>query len=125
MNIIKYTILFVILGVSSYIGVLLSKKYVNRTKELKEMKNALTMLSTQIEFTYEPLPRIFKNISEKFKSNIGNILKKSYENMEEHIASEAWEKAVDNTYTNLNKEDKQIIKNLSNLLRTSRCRWTT
>ena len=125
MQVLKYIILFMLLICSSYIGILLSKKYINRTNELRNMKNALAMLATKIKFTYEPLPIIFKNISEKFESNIGNIFKKAYENMEEHIASDAWENAVENTYTNLNREDKNIVKNLGNLLRTSRCRRPT
>ena len=125
MLIIKYITLFMLFICCTYIGIIISKKYVNRTKELIEMKNALSILGTQIKFTYEPLPKIFMNISEQFKSNIGNLFKNSYENMEEYTASNAWERAVENTYINLNKEDKQVIKNLGNLLRTSRCARTT
>ena len=116
MLIIKYFILFVLLTSSGYIGILISKKYDNRVKELKQMQNALSMLSTQIKFTYEPLPKIFLDISEKLDSNIGNLFKYAYENMENNIAGEAWIYSVENNYTNLNKEDKEIIKGLGNLL---------
>ena len=116
MNFIKYVILFVILGVSSYIGILLSKKYVNREKELKELKNALSILGTQIKFTHEPLPEIFKKLSEIHKNNIGKICENTYKNMEVYTAGEAWKIAVENSSLNLNKEDKEIVKNLGNLL---------
>ena len=116
MGVIKYIILFIILGISSYIGILLSKKYVNREKELKEMKNALSILGTQIKFTYEPLPNIFKQIGEISKNNIGEIFNKAYENMEQYSAGEAWKDAVDKCNSNLNKEDKEIVKKLGNLL---------
>ena len=79
MQIIKYVTLFMILLSSSYIGILISKKYSNRVKELKEFKNALNIFSTQIKFTYEPIPTIFLQISERLKSNVGYIFKNAYE----------------------------------------------
>ena len=116
MQIIKYVTLFMILISSSYIGILMSKKYSNRVKELKEFKNALNIFSTQIKFTYEPIPTIFLQISERLKSNVGYIFKNAYENMETLNAGDAWERAIDNSNISLDKEDKNIIKNLSNLL---------
>ena len=47
MQIIKYITLILILSLTSYIGILISKKYLNRVKDLKEMKNALNMFSTK------------------------------------------------------------------------------
>ena len=70
MQIIKYITLILILSLTSYIGILISKKYLNRVKDLKEMKNALNMFSTKIKFTYEPIPQTFKEISQKTKPNI-------------------------------------------------------
>ena len=116
MQIIKFIILFIILGISCYIGILLSKKYVNREKELKEFKNALSILGTQIKFTYEPLPKIFKQIGEITKGNIGELFTNAYKEMDKYTASKAWEYAVDNSNLSLNKEDKEVIKRLGNLL---------
>ena len=76
MQIIKYITLILILSLTSYIGILISKKYLNRVKDLKEMKNALNMFSAKIKFTYEPIPQTFKEISQKTKPNISNIFKK-------------------------------------------------
>lgn len=116
MQIIKYIILFIILGISVYIGILLSKRYVNREKELKELKNALSILGTQIKFTYEPLPKLFRQIGEITKGNIGEIFTSAYKEMGKKNAGMSWEYSIDNSDTSLNKEDKEIIKKLGNLL---------
>lgn len=116
MQIIKYFILFLILLASSMIGKFLSKKYVYRLQELEEMRNALNILKTKIKFTYEPIPEIFGEISENMNKNIGNIFKKAKERMKYTTASEAWEKAVEETVTNLKDEDKYVLKTLSKLL---------
>ena len=48
----KLFLLALIIGVSSALGILFSKKYANREKEIKEMKNALNMFATKIKFIY-------------------------------------------------------------------------
>lgn len=116
MQIIKYITLIIILASTTYIGVLISKKYLNRVKDLREMKNALNMFSTKIKFTYEPIPQIFKEISEKIKPNIANIFKNVCEKINEKTAGRAWEEALEESNTNMTKEDIEILKNLSNLL---------
>lgn len=116
MQIIKYLTLIVILSSTSYIGILISKKYLNRVKDLKEMKNALNIFSTKIKFTYEPIPETFKEISQKVKPNISNIFKESSEKMKNENAGKAWEEALEESNTNMTKEDIEVLKNLSNLL---------
>ena len=114
MQIIKYLTLILILSLTSYIGILISKKYLNRVKDLKEMKNALNMFSTK--FTYEPIPQTFKEISQKTKPNISNIFKSVCEKMNTENAGKAWEEALEESSTNMTKEDIEVLKNLSNLL---------
>ena len=65
MLIIKYVILFLLLLASSHIGILISKKYQNRVKELKELKADFNMFLTKIKMTYEPIPQIFEEIGNK------------------------------------------------------------
>ena len=113
MQIIKYFILFLILVFSSMIGKFISKRYVYRLQELEEMKNTLNILKNKIKFTYEPIPDIFKEISNNSNKNIGQIYKKAEEKMEKTTADVAWEQAVDN---NLKEEDKNVLKMLSKLL---------
>lgn len=113
---IKYIILFGIFGTTSYIGILMGKRYSNRVKELQEMKNALAMLEAKIKFTYEPLPKAFTEISEKFKGNIGEIFKKASNNMSEKPADISWSEAINEVSTNMKKDDIDALNNMSKLL---------
>lgn len=116
MQIIKYLELILVLSASTYIGILISKKYLNRVTDLKEMKNALNIFATKIKFTYETIPQIFKEISEKVKPNIANIFLSASNKMENINAGNAWLQALEESNTNMVKEDIETLKNLSNLL---------
>ena len=83
MIIIKWTILILIISVSSFLGNTLANKCKDRVKELKQVKNALNILKTKITYTYEPLPQIFLQISKEFENNIGGIFKKASTSMGE------------------------------------------
>lgn len=109
-------ILAMIIVVSSIIGILFSKRYANREKEIKEMKNALNMFSTKIKFTYEPIPNVFMEIANKIDGNIGTIFNVAANNMKEMSAGDAWRKALLISKNNLNKEDIDTVQNLSRLL---------
>lgn len=73
MHIVKILILLLILLSSGYIGILISRKYLNRVKSLKKMKRALNIFNAKIKFTYEPIPQIFNEISNKVNTDTGNI----------------------------------------------------
>lgn len=119
MNGIRYVLFLLIFMASVFLGKLLSKKYVERVKELKELKNCLNIFKSKIKFTYEPIGEIFEEISRSTKNNIGEIFKDAKENMRLELAGKSWEIAVDNSENNLTKEDKATIKMLSKLLRTN------
>lgn len=116
MQFIRYFILFLILLSSSLIGKFLSKKYVYRLSELEEIKNSLNILKTKIKFTYEPIPDIFQEISNNSNKNVGRIFKNAKDKMNNVTANIAWEEAIEETVTNLKKEDKNTLKTLSKLL---------
>lgn len=116
MFIVKGIVLMLLLFSSSYIGILISMKYKSRVKELKEMKTLLTIFSTKIKLTYEPIPQIFEELGKKENSNISYIFKKASENMKEMQAGKAWINALEMKNTNLKKEDIEILKGLSTLL---------
>ena len=116
MIIIKYFILFLILVASTLIGKSLSKKYVYRLQELEEIENSLNILKTKIKFTYEPIPELFNELEKSKVKNVGNIFYLAKEKMKEENISIAWEKAIDESMTNLKKEDKEILKTLGKLL---------
>lgn len=119
MQFIKYCMLFFVFLIATLIGKNIAQKYRLRLEELEEIKNALNIFKSKIKFTYEPIPEIFKQISENSNKNISQLFLKSVTNMENVSASIAWEEAVDSFSGNINKEDKQAIKTLSKLLRNN------
>lgn len=116
MIIIKYFMSFFILVFSCLAGKMLANKYKNRLFELEEMKIALNILKSEINFTYSTLPEIFEDIVNKIDGNIGVLFKKAKKYMKEETAEESWKKAIEESNNNLNKEDKYIISNLSKML---------
>ena len=113
---IKIVIYAFIFLTSSGIGILISKKYEQRVKELKEFKNALNMFKAKIKFTYEPIPEIFKEISESMNSRTGKVFEIASCNMKLLAAGEAWNAAIDTDILDINEEDKKVLKDLSRLL---------
>ena len=120
MQVFKFLILMLIWASSTAIGILISKKYVNRVIELKEIKNALNMLETKIKFTYEPLQDIFNQIAESMTNNTARIFEMACREMRTMSAQKAWEYGIDNALLNLNKEDTNVLKELGKLLRQNR-----
>lgn len=117
MIVIKFLILVLVFASSLYIGFLIAKKYKNRVKELKDMKNALNMFETKIKFTYASIPEIFEEISKQFtEETIGNIFKTASILMKDKTAGEAWSEGIDIVSSNMTLEDKTILKNLGKLL---------
>ena len=116
MLMIKYIILIGILGVSIYIGLLISRKYKDRVTELKEFRNSLNMLESKIKFTYEPLQEIFGQLYNCLDNNISLIFKKANDYMKKMNTQDAWNKAIEESKLNLNNEDINIIKNMGKLL---------
>ncbi len=116
MLILKIFILILIIAASCILGILLSKKYISREKEIKEMKIGLNMFSTKIKFTYEPIPNLFMEIASKIEGNVGNIFRQAAIRMKEISAGEAWEQALEEVPHNFNKEDVIVLKNLSKML---------
>ena len=116
MILLKWTILITIFILSSTIGILLADRYKNRVKDLKNIRNILNILETKIKFTYKPLPQIFEEISNEFTGEVSNIFKKAREKMQTSSAGEAWHYAIENSNTNMNDEDLNILKGLEKLL---------
>ena len=75
MQVLKYFMLLLIFISSSLIGKIKSKKYSYRLEELEEIRKILNDFKSKIKFTYEPIPEIFKEISNKTKNNIAVIFK--------------------------------------------------
>ena len=112
MLIIKYTILIMLLGTTSYGGIIISKKYQNRVNELKKMKLNLNILHTKIKLTYEPIPQIFEEIGEKENSNINELFKTASKKMKNISAGEAWLQAIETRKYKSKKRRHRNIKRI-------------
>ena len=117
MIIFKFFILILLFVSSVSIGFLISKKYVNRVKELKDMKNALNIFETRIKFTYTSVPEVFEEIGKQFQGEaVGQVFEKASTLMKNKTAGEAWYESIDNVETNITLEDKVILKKLGKML---------
>ena len=88
----------------------------NIKKIFNKSKRALHIFEEKIKFTYQPIPEVFEEISEKCSESIGKIFADASENMKYEFAGVAWEKALDNSKTKLTKEDIDTLKGLSKML---------
>ena len=113
---VKTILLFAIFSLSTGIGILISKMYENRVKELRQFKNILNIIKTKIKFTYEPLAEIFNQISQEKSSEIEEI----FENMTYKLAFEnikySWMDAIQEADISITQEDKDILKELGKVL---------
>ena len=120
MIVLKYIFLFLIFIGTTSIGNMISKKYRNRVNELKAFKEICNMLNSKIKFTYEPLGEIFEEMSKIFSNekNISSILQETSKTMRDASFKKSWESSIDKfkNYLNLNNEDINILKGLSNML---------
>lgn len=115
--IVKYIFICLIFFISVILGNSISKKYKERVIELRDFKSALNLLKAKIKYTYEPIPEIFLEISNKFENTIGDVFKASKEKMQYHNAGKAWEIAIEEyNLLNISNEDKKILKGLGKLL---------
>lgn len=112
---LKFVILVLILLICTQIGILKAKTYDNRVIALKKFKNALEMLKSKIEFTYEPIKDIFGEISKIIYSGQDNVFASTINIIDEKGVNESWNLAVENE-NNFNDEDKSTIKMFGKLL---------
>ncbi|HJJ04433.1 MAG TPA: stage III sporulation protein AB [Clostridiaceae bacterium] len=116
MWVIKYITLALIFGGTSFIGILIAKKYSNRLKELQEIKKALHMLEVKMKFTYMSIPVIFREIETQVYGNIAKIFGNCAEKIEYMPAEKAWNESIYNSNTNLLPKDKEVLNGLGKLL---------
>ena len=113
---IKYLLLVAIFGLSTAIGMTISKTYENRVIELKEFKNILNIMKTKIKFTYEPLAEIFKQIANNNETNVEKIFGQMANQITYFQTREVWENCIQEADISINQEDKDILKKLGKLL---------
>lgn len=113
---IKYILLMAIFGLSTAIGLAISKTYEKRVVELREFKNILNIIKTKIKFTYEPLSEIFKQISNKNETDIEKIFGKMASQITYSQTRDVWESCIQESDISINQEDKDVLKKLGKLL---------
>ena len=74
------------------------------------------LLEVKIKFTFDSLPKLFREIEMKYAENIGKIFGLASEKMEVVTPEKAWEEAINELSTNLTQKDKDILKDLGKLL---------
>lgn len=121
MEILKMILLLGIFSASSMVGILIANQYNERLQELKEIKSALNIFKTKIQFTYEPIAEIFQDIANTIASHCQNVsrifLSASKKIQEEQIeAGKAWKESLQENTHSMKQEDIQVLENLANLL---------
>ena len=116
MEIIKNIVLILILLICTYLGMNKSKSFHKREIELKKLKNALNIFKTKISYTYETIGEIFNEISKLEYQGEDNIFKESFELLDKEGLGTAWDKAVAQSQSHINEEDKEILKMLGKTL---------
>ena len=117
MEIVKWIIYLMIFGVSTTIGVLLSKRYEKRVNELVDFKRAFIILKTKIRYTYLPLKDLFENIINCTNDKTREVFKKAFQYLDSENSTDSWSKAVETTILEITNEDKKII------IRTRKNAW--
>ena len=116
--VLKFILLFVLFCTSTIIGVLISKKYSNRVRILRDLKDALNIFEVKINFSFETIPEIFNEIANKFNGITGKFFEDAVKNMNysNMSAGDAWEKSIEKNGDCLKKDDVNSIKALGKLL---------
>ncbi len=115
---IKLLLLFVIVGLSTFIGVLISKKYSSRVDEIQELITALELLESRLNYTYDTLPDAFSFVGKHMRSSVKKIFEISSQKLQmekSFSASEVFESTIEEEkiFLSLNDNDIEILKGLS------------
>ncbi|MBR1654138.1 MAG: stage III sporulation protein AB [Clostridia bacterium] len=117
MYLLKCILLITLFCTSTIIGILISKRYSNRLKILRDLKNALNIFEVKINFSFETISEIFMEISQKINGVAGKIFFDTVKNIENNMcAGDAWEKSIDKNKDVLKKDDIDCLKTLGKLL---------
>lgn len=108
-----------ILAASSFGGFAYADSFKKRVRQLNEIERAINQLQNEIEYTYTPLPEALYNVSEKCEAPINEIFSKAsqalYSNEVESVY-DAFKKCLENSNLSINKEDMNVILDLSKSL---------
>ncbi len=108
-----------ILAASTSGGFAYAESFRKRVKELNELERAINQLQNEIEYTYTPLPEALHSVSEKCEEPIKEIFASASRLLDLNEAEsvfDAFRKCLINSNININKEDINVLLDLSKSL---------
>lgn len=115
---IKIVLLLVIVTLSTFIGVLISKKYLGRVDEIQDLITALEILESRLNYTYDTIPDAFGFVGKHMRSSAKKIFEIASQKLQiekNFSASEVFESTIDEekAFLSLNENDIEVLKGLS------------
>ena len=113
--VVKFVGFILILGATTFLGVLISKKYSLRVNELQELITGLEIFETRLNYTYDTIPDAFDFIHRHLKSDVRNIFKNVSNDLNksnEVSAGDTFMKVVDSagdTFMKVVDEEKSFL----------------
>ena len=119
--IVKIISLLLILGLSSFIGIIISNKYNMRVKEIEDLISALDLLETRVKYTYDTIADSFDFIANNMKTKAYRVFMISSSLLMENknmSAGDIFKSVVEeeSIFLSLTKEDREILKGLGTSL---------
>ncbi len=114
---LKFILILVVFGMSTFIGYALANRFTSRVAELKDLLLAFEIFETKIKYTYDSLSTTFLYIADNLKSKIYRIFYITAEEMNQNknnSAGDTFKNVIDNEkiFLNLKNEDIEILKEL-------------
>ncbi|MFO7818724.1 MAG: stage III sporulation protein SpoIIIAB [Halanaerobacter sp.] len=97
---------------SSSLGFLIAHQIALRPKQLQEMKTALEMLKTEIDYGMTPLPEAFAKLASNLNSPIADFFAIAQKRLEAGgVAQEVWQESVSevSSKTALLEKDEELL----------------
>lgn len=110
-----------ILVSTSVTGNLVAKNFLERPKQLRELRHSLQILETEISYAASFLPQALENIARINEPPVSNLFSRASKillSQEGYTASEAWEMAIEENLSDLaiKESDREILLQLGSSL---------
>ena len=116
MVVLKLVISTFIVICSTKLGIEIASKYVIRENNLNEFKRDFEIIKNRIEYTYEPLDRIFSYIGNLSRSEISKVFKEASKEISYNDPKDIWKNALEKKNLSLEKEDIKILVEFADVL---------
>lgn len=116
--VIKVVLLLIIVALSTFIGILISKRYSSRVDEIQDLITALEILESRLNYTYDTIPDAFSFVGKHMRSSakkIFEIASRKLQIEKSFTASEVFQSTIDEekVFLSLNENDIEVLKGLS------------